>query len=339
MADSKKKVCVTGGTGYMASELVKHLLEKGYSVNTTARNPEDEKKVAHLLKLVEDHEHGDLKIFQADLTNEGSFDDAIAGCSIVFHVATPVHFASQNPEADMIKPAIQGTLDILQSCINAKTVKRVVLTSSAAAVSIKDLSKETGGLVMDESCWTDIEYLTSAKPPTWGYPVSKALAEKEAWKYAEENKIDLITVIPSLMLGPSLPHAVPSSISLGMSLLTGKHELINALKGMQMLSGSISITHVEDVVDAHIFLAEKESASGRYICCNVNTSVLELANFLSHRYPQYAVSTDFGDFPATAKLSLSSEKLINEGFSFNYGIEDIFDQSVEYFKSVGLLQK
>ncbi|XP_026448234.1 anthocyanidin reductase ((2S)-flavan-3-ol-forming)-like isoform X2 [Papaver somniferum] len=329
MADSKKKVCVTGGTGYMASKLVKHLLDKGYSVNTTARNPEDEQKVAHLLKLVEDHEHGDLKIFQADLTNEGSFDDAISGCSIVFHVATPVHFASQNPEADMIRPAIQGTLDILQSCVNAKTVKRVVLTSSAAAVSIKDLSKETGGLVMDESCWTDIEYLTSAKPPTWGYPVSKALAEKEAWKCAEENKIDLITVIPSLMLGPSLTHTVPSSICLGMSLLTG----------MQMLSGSISITHVEDVVDAHIFLAEKESASGRYICCNVNTSVLELAKFLSHRYPQYAVTTEFGDFPATAKLSLSSEKLINEGFSFNYGIEEIYDQSVEYFKSVGLLQK
>ncbi|KAI3971979.1 hypothetical protein MKX01_030180 [Papaver californicum] len=312
MADSKKKVCVTGGSGYMASKLVKHLLEKGYSVNTTARNPE---KDSSSLKLMEEHEHDDLNIFQADLTDEGSFGDAIAGCIIVFHVATPVLFASQNPETDMIKPGIQGTLDILKSCINAKTVKH--------------LSKETGGIVMDESCWVDIEYLTSAKPPTWGYPVSKALAEKEARKHAEENKIDLFTVIPSLMLGPSLTRTVPSSVSLGMSLLTGKHELINAMKGMQMLSGSISITHIEDV----------ESASGRYICCNVNTSVLEMANFLSHRYPRYVATTDFGDFPAAAKLSLSLEKLINEGFNFNYGIEEIFDQSVEYFKSVGLLQK
>lgn len=57
------------------------------------------KKVAHLLKLQEDdNNHGDLKIFQADLTNEGSFDAAISGCQIVFHVATPVIFESQNPE-------------------------------------------------------------------------------------------------------------------------------------------------------------------------------------------------------------------------------------------------
>lgn len=55
-----------------------------------------------------------------------------------------------------------------------------------------------------------------------GYPVSKTLAEKEAWKFAEENKIDLITVIPSLIAGPPLTPNVPSSINLAMSLITGK---------------------------------------------------------------------------------------------------------------------
>lgn len=59
-----------------------------------------------------------------------------------------------------------------------------------------------------------------------------------------------------------------------------------------MLSGSISITHVEDVCRAHIYLAEKESASGRYICCAVNTSVVELAKFLHERYPLYKVPTE-----------------------------------------------
>ncbi|WP_216080105.1 hypothetical protein, partial [Shigella flexneri] len=72
----------------------------------------------------------------------------------------------------------------------------------------------------------------------------------------------------------------------------GNEFVMNAMKGMQMLSGSISIVHVEDVCRAHIFLAEKESASGRYICCNANTSVPELAKFLNKRYPQYKVSTE-----------------------------------------------
>ncbi|KAJ4977337.1 hypothetical protein NE237_002443 [Protea cynaroides] len=317
-----KRACVTGGTSYVASLLIKCLLEKGYAVNTTVRDPDNQKKISHLLEL---QNSGDLKIFQADLTDEGIFDVPVSGCDLVFHLATPVNFTSQDPENDMIKPAIQGTLNVLKACVKSKTVKRVVMTSSAATVSI---NKSTGtNLVMDEQCWTDVDFLASEKPPTWGYPVSKTLAEKAAWKFAEENKIDLVTIIPCLMAGPAITPNVPSSLCLAMSLLTGTEFLINGMKGMQMLSGSISFAHVEDVVRAHIFLAEKESASGRYICCCVNTSVPELAKFLNKRYPQYKVPTDFGEFPAKAKLIISSEKLVKEGFSFNYGIEEIYDQA------------
>ncbi|VVA30748.1 Hypothetical predicted protein [Prunus dulcis] len=331
---SKKTACVIGGTGFVASLLVKLLLEKGYAVKTTVRDPDNQKKISHLTAL---QDLGELEILPADLTDEGSFDAPIAGCDLVFHVATPVNFASEDPENDMIKPAVQGVLNVLKACVKAKTVKRVVLTSSAAAVSINTLNGT--GLVTDENDWSDVEFLSTAKPPTWGYPASKTLAEKTAWKFAEENNIDLITVIPSLMAGSSLTPDVPSSIGLAMSLITGNDFLINhALKGMQLLSGSISITHVEDVCRAHIFLAEKESASGRYICCAVNTSVPELAKFLNERYPEYKVPTEFGDFPSKAKLILSSEKLIKEGFDFKYNIEQIYDQAVDYFKAKGLLQ-
>ncbi|KAF2303610.1 hypothetical protein P3X46_020470 [Hevea brasiliensis] len=328
----KKTACVIGGTGFVASLLVKLLLEKGYAVNTTVRDPGNQKKTSHLLAL---KKLGELNIFGADLTNEESFDAAVAGCDFVFHVATPVNFASQDPENDMIKPAVQGVHNVLKACAKAKTVKRVILTSSAAAVTINKLSGT--GLVMDEKNWTDTEFLTSEKPPTWGYPLSKTLAEKAAWKFAQENNIDLISVIPTLMTGPSLTLDIPSSVNLATSLITGNEFLINALKGMQMLSGSVSITHVEDVCRAHIFLAEKESSSGRYICSCVNTSVPELAKFLKDRYPQYEVPTEFGDFPSKAKLIISSEKLISEGFSFKYGIEEIYDQTVEYLKAKGTL--
>ncbi|KAK4858068.1 hypothetical protein QYF36_010519 [Acer negundo] len=329
----KKTACVVGGTGFVASLLIKQLLLKGYAVNTTVRDPDNQKKMSHLISL---QELGELKIFGADLTNEGSFDVPVVGCDIVFHVATPVNFASQDPENDMIKPAIKGVLNVLKACVKAKSVKRVILTSSAAAVSINTL-KGTG-LVMDEKNWSDVEFLSTEKPPTWGYPLSKTLAEKEAWKFAQENNIDLITVIPSLMTGPALTPDVPSCIGLASSLITGNEFLINAIKGMQILSGSISIAHVEDVCRAHIFVAEKESASGRYICAAVNTSVPEVAKFLNKRYPQYKIPTDFGDFPTKAKLTLSSEKLISEGFSFKYGIEEIFDQTVEYLKTKEILK-
>lgn len=93
------------------------------------------------------------------------------------------------------------------------------------------------------------------------------------------------------------------------------------------------MTHVEDVCLAHIFVAEKASASGRYICCGANTSVPELANFLNKRYPHCKVPTDFRDFPSKSKMLLSSKKLVKEGFGFKHGIEEIYDQSMEYMKA------
>ncbi|XP_073302059.1 anthocyanidin reductase ((2S)-flavan-3-ol-forming) [Primulina huaijiensis] len=332
MESRPRTACVIGGTGFVASSLVKLLLQKGYSVNTTVRDKENGAKISHLLAL---QNLGNLKIFQADLTDESSFDDPITGSDFVFHVATPVNFASEDPQNDMIKPAIGGVINVMKACAKAGTVERVVFTSSAATVSINQLNET--GLVMDENNWTDVEFLTSVKPPTWGYAVSKTMAEKAAWKFAKEYNINLITIIPSLMAGPSLTPEIPSSVTLATSLIIGNKFLMNGLNGMQKLSGSISLAHVKDVCRAHIFVAEKDSAYGRYICCAVNTSVCELADFLKQRYPMYNIPTDLGDVPSKAKLIISSDKLLNEGFKFEYGIEEIYDQSVAYLKDKGLL--
>lgn len=147
--------------------------------------------MAHLRPL---QELGDLKIFKADLTDAESFDSSFSGCEYIFHVATPINFKSEDPEVylkqnvqaffttpketfsiyscfchntqkDMIKPAIQGVLNVLKSCVKSKSIKRVIYTSSAAAVSINNLSGP--GLVMNEENWTDTDFLTKEKPFNW----------------------------------------------------------------------------------------------------------------------------------------------------------------------------
>ncbi|KAM0937063.1 putative anthocyanidin reductase ((2R,3R)-flavan-3-ol-forming) [Dioscorea sansibarensis] len=328
-----KKACVIGGNGYLALAIIKQLLEKGYHVNVTVRNPDDSAKVAYLKTL---GETGTLKLFRADFMVEGSFDDAVIGCDYVFHVAAPTNLMSEDPENDLIKPAIQGTLNILRSCLKAKTVKQVVHTSSACTVSVNQ--QKGTGYVLDEEAWSDIDYVLTEKPLTWGYIVAKTLAEKEALKFAKENQIGLITIIPTLIIGTPLNGELPSPVNLALCFFSGNKMQMDILNKMQMTSGSISAVHLEDTARAHIFLAENDKASGRYICNAVNTSAAELASFLNKQYPQYKVFNDVVDSPGPAKLSLSSEKLIQAGFEFNYkSLEEIIDSVIEYGKSKGIL--
>jgi anthocyanidin reductase len=331
-------VCVTGATGFLASSLVKCLLHKGYTVHATVRHPENETKVRHLLDIPGAEER--LKLFRADLSKDGSFDAAIDRCDGVFHVASPVDFAPKDPENDVIKPAVDGTLNVLRACTKAKTVKRVVVTSSTSAASSFNLNQsEEQNRCIDETCWTDVDFLRIKKPLTWAYAVAKTLAEQAAQQYGKECGLDVVTINPVLVGGPAITPNVPFSVELTLSLLTGNQQGIETLKGIQIKYGTLAFVHVDDVSNAHIFLMENLSAEGRYICCRINITVPQLANYLSKRYPQYNVpkETKFEDVPDTPKMNFSSKKLVESGFSFQFGLDEIFDDSVEYFKAKGLL--
>ncbi|KAJ1379947.1 hypothetical protein SESBI_46431, partial [Sesbania bispinosa] len=104
-----KVVCVTGASGYIASWIVKFLLQRGYTVRATVRDPSNPNKVDHLLKL--DGAKERLQLFKADLLEEGSFDSAVEGSDAVFHTASPAQFFVKDPQAELIDPAVKGTLN------------------------------------------------------------------------------------------------------------------------------------------------------------------------------------------------------------------------------------
>ncbi|CAN6229683.1 unnamed protein product [Urochloa humidicola] len=330
--EKKRTACVTGGNGYIASALIKMLLEKGYAVKTTVRNPDDMAKNSRLKDL---QALGPLEVFHADLEEEGSFDKAIAGCHYAFLVAAPVNFHSKNPEKELIEPAVRGTLNVMQSCAKAGTVKRVVLTSSVAAVCNRPL--EGAGHVLDEDSWSDVDYLITNKPGPWGYPVSKVLLEKEASRFAEEHGMSLVTVLPVVTVGSApIRQRVPASLS----LLSGNEADFAVLDGIERGTGCIPMVHIDDLCRAELFVAEDDTAAGRYICCALNTTVAELARFLADRYPQYGVKTNLlsGDRLQKPRVSLSSAKLVRKGFEYKYKtLEHIYDDMVEYGKALGIL--
>jgi nucleoside-diphosphate-sugar epimerase len=109
--DKTKPVLVTGATGYVASWLVKRLLEEGLTVHAAVRNPQKE-KVAHLDDLAE-KSPGSIRYFKSDLLEEGSYAEAMKGCELVFHTASPFITAVANPQKDLIEPAVKGTENVL----------------------------------------------------------------------------------------------------------------------------------------------------------------------------------------------------------------------------------
>ncbi|KAL3681253.1 hypothetical protein R1sor_024209 [Riccia sorocarpa] len=148
----KKIVAVTGANGYVASWLVKVLLEQGYHMRGTVRNPDDTAKVGHLLELPGAKER--LTLHKADLLEEGAFDDIFTGVEGVFHLAQPTRLGpDEDREKDMVHPAVQGTIDVLSSAAKARTVKRVVYTSSHGILSMSEAATfpEDSHVVVDES--------------------------------------------------------------------------------------------------------------------------------------------------------------------------------------------
>jgi len=123
---------VTGGTGFIAIYVVKLLLDRGISVRTTVRRLDDRTKCQPLWALQAEFP-GKLEIFQADLLKDGSFNQAMQGCHVVYHVASPFLVPSQIKDGikDCVEPALKGTRTVLESADRIQSVRRVVLTSSS----------------------------------------------------------------------------------------------------------------------------------------------------------------------------------------------------------------
>lgn len=318
-------VCVTGAAGFIGSWLVMKLLQKSYVVRATVRDPKNFEKTKHLLNLPEAETN--LTLWKADMTEEGSFDEAVQGCTGVFHVATPMDFESKDPENEVIKPTINGVLSIIKSCAKAGTVKRLVFTSSAGTVNVQETQKP----VYEESDWSDLDFVAKKKMTAWMYFTSKTLAELAAWEAAKENNIDFISIIPTLVVGPFITPAFPPSLITALSPITGKEAHYSIIKQGQFV-------HLDDLCEAHIFLYEHPLAEGRFICSSHDVTIHGLADMIREKWPEYNIPTEFQgidkDLPS---VCFSSKKLTGLGFEFKYSLEDMFRGAIDTCREKGLL--
>lgn len=227
----------------MGSWCVHTLLARGYEVHTTVRSAD---KAAFLNNIPGADSR--LKIFSGvDLLTPRSYEEAMTGCNVVLHTASPFFFAGQTEES-LVPPAVEGTRNVLTTCAKLG-VKKVVLTSSMAAVYMHFGSK-SGDHVFSEDDWTDEAAARANK--AW-YVLSKLKAEQLAWEMSREPNCpyELAVINPSLIWGPQLP-AQPhlnTSIAVTVKYFDGSvKEIENACR---------AVVDVRDVAEAHVVLLEK----------------------------------------------------------------------------------
>lgn len=271
---NNKTIAVTGATGYLGSWIVKKLLERGFTVNGSVRSLQKKEKYQHLLEIEKECD-GKLNLFEADLLKSDSFENGFENCDIVIHSASPFILDEKDPVKDLLEPALKGTENVLNSVNKYPSIKKVVLTSSIAAIYGDSLEiKESPTGKFDETNWNESSSLTHIP-----YSYSKVMAEKKAWEMHDaQSNWSLAVMNPGWIFGPSLTNStVSGSVNILKQLTDGKLE-----SGVpEFYLGAVS---VENVAEAHILAALDDNFSGRCILNNQITSFLEIGNLAKKHF-------------------------------------------------------
>lgn len=274
----KKKVLITGISGYLGSFVCDTFLKNGtFKVRGTVRDTKNAKKIDPLRKAFGEN-FDEIELVEADLLNPESLDRAVQGCDYVVHTASPVPDKGEPKDENiLIKPAVEGTLAVLRAAHKYK-VKRVVITSSLSAVVMKN--PENVRERYDETDWSDLDACGA-------YDKSKTLAEKAAWDFVhslkEEERFEFVSINPVFILGPALVPTDSSPTAVKM-LLQGKIPFVPKVM--------LVVVDVREVALAHLnAILVDEAKNQRFLLGNTSMWIRDVANTLKAIYPEYKISS------------------------------------------------
>lgn len=260
-------VLVTGASGFIGLHCIDQLLTAGYDVRGTVRSLSRKNEILTALSNRR-HDVSKLQLFEAELTRADGWEDAVAGCDYILHIASPFILGVPKHEDELIKPAVSGVDYVVSAAIKHK-VSRVVLTSSGAAIT----DTHDGKTHFTENDWTDTDH-----PKTTAYYKSKTLAEKHAWNLIDaqigETKTELSVINPTVVLGTTLTDDIGTSNDFIRQILIGK---VPAAANLHF-----GFVDVRDVAAIHITAMTHDKAAGqRFIANATEMWLIELTTILN----------------------------------------------------------
>ncbi len=254
------KVFVTGASGFIAKHILRELIAKEHTVRASVRS---EKRQAELEALFPD---AGLEFAFLDLTRDHGWDEAMSGCDVLIHTASPFPMRDPKDPQELIRPAVDGTLRALKAA-QAVGIKRVILTSSNAAI-YKDADKPKAA-PSDETFWT-----TPDHPSVSAYEASKTLAERAAWDFvADHPEIALTTINPGGVFGPPMDERYGTSLDLVERLMSGADPFAPPME--------LPMVDVRDVAMMHVAAIDLDAAKGeRFSATSDTLRFIEICDIL-----------------------------------------------------------
>ena len=291
-------VAVTGSAGYIGSHIVLTLVEHGYTVRACVRDAANLGNTAHLAAM----NHlgpGSVTLHTSDLTKPGAYDDAFIGCAGVFHAAAEMGNLQGSTPQKVYDGGLTATRMLLDSVNKAGTVRRLVYTSSFAAVG----HPAPEGHVYTEDSWADMNKDQRRSGSSWdmetvahsrevAYAMTKVETERHVYAEGAAHGFEAFGVCPCHVIGPllSAAHQRPWA---------WQTRIGDMLEGYSHPRMFWNIVDVRDVANAQRLIAEcLDNANGeRYNLVATDESGLipqgEVQAILRRLYPGIGIGGDY----------------------------------------------
>jgi len=309
-------ILVTGGTGFIGGYVIEDLCAKGYRVRVAVRDigKKDNHEWLNSLQKKE----GQIEYVEAN------YEKAVKGVAGVIHLASPYLYSAVDPQKEIVDPAIEGVVSMLNACAKeSSTIKRVVLTSSGGAVFHFPVKP---GYVFTKDDWN-----TSSSLANHPYFLSKKLAEENGWSVWKEHKnlYDFVVVNPLLVFGPLKNTRANASQSMISKYLTGESTTFQP--------GGVGVCDVRDVSEAHVIALEHPKAVGqRLFVWSQSISWLGIVSEMKKQYPEYPVTPVTGEVPI-ADWSMDVQPLKDLGKKSFRQFEATLHDTVEAWIELGVV--